>query len=86
MHFNLVGHTHDLVDQMFGVFAHLMKHFESLSPQQLVEKFKNAFPGLIQPEFFDKIFAFTDFLKPVSNPMTGQSVPHHFEFKKTWYR
>lgn len=78
LHFNIVGHTHDLVDQMFSIFAHMLKRTQSRDPSEFLDKFKNGYPGLFTPEYFDEVYDFSETLGEFNEPMVGVKAPHHF--------
>ena len=57
----MVGHTHDVVDQMFGVFAETLRNTNTPTISSLCEALRLG-GKLLPVEMFDDIYNFTEMI------------------------
>uniref|UniRef100_A0A914Z478 DUF7869 domain-containing protein n=1 Tax=Panagrolaimus superbus TaxID=310955 RepID=A0A914Z478_9BILA len=77
-----VGHTHNEVDQQFGVLANALSHNKIYSPQGLAKLTEKTLSGVVATSMAPATYDFKSILKEIENPSGKIKSNHFFEISK----
>uniref|UniRef100_A0A8W8MD19 DUF7869 domain-containing protein n=1 Tax=Magallana gigas TaxID=29159 RepID=A0A8W8MD19_MAGGI len=81
-HTQIVGHTHEDIDQVFSKFSHWLCKHAAMTLEKLMEGFEKCYTPTPASIRTSTVFNITEWLIPHLNTIKNHSKPHRFKIAK----